>query len=134
MSIVQSIEDLTESFALMDDWEGRYGLLLDLGKNLPPLDDSYKTDTYLVRGCTSRVWLIPAVKDGLLTFIADSDAHLVRGLIALLSIIYNNKLVDEIAVIDIAAIFQKLGLEENLTPNRRNGFFSMVERLKSFAG
>ncbi len=130
---MQSIEDLTESFALLDDWEGRYGLLIDLGKELPPLDDSYKTDTYLVRGCTSRVWLVPAVKEGRLTFTADSDAHLVRGLIALLFIIYNNRPIAEVATVDIEDIFRKLGLAENLTPNRRNGFFAMVERIKSFS-
>ena len=132
MPIVQSIEDLTESFALMDDWEDRYALLIDVGRQLPEFPESEKIEANLVKGCVSRVWMLPRVTNGMFTFIADSDAHIVKGLVALLYVIYNGQSVEQISLIDIHAIFTRLGLDQNLSPNLRNGFFSMVEKIKSY--
>lgn len=125
------IDALKENFALFDDWEERYRYLIDLGRDLPKMDDSLKTDATLVRGCTSQVWLVPRIEDGVLHFQADSDAHIVRGLVALLMAAYNGQPVADIAAVDIEGIFREIGLDQHLSPSRRNGFFSMVERIKA---
>jgi len=129
----KDLTELKEDFALFDDWEERYRYLIDLGRTLPAMDEALKVDANLVRGCTSRVWLYDTIKDDQLTFIADSDAHIVRGLIALLMAAYNNKSLSEIAQIDIEGAFAEIGLDQHLSPSRRNGFFAMVERIKSRA-
>lgn len=126
-------QELIETFALMGDWEERYQLLIDLGKELEAMPEALKNEHTLVKGCTSRVWIIPKIENGKFDFIGDSDAHIVRGLVSILHIIYAGVDEDKIKDIDVAAIFSKLGLEEHLTPNRRNGFYSMVERIKSFS-
>ena len=87
----------------------------------------------IVRGCTSRVWLVPEIKDGKLFFQAVSDAHIVRGLVALLYAAYQGKYLTDIRTIDIENFFKTIGLDQNLSPNRRNGFYAMVERIKSLA-
>lgn len=125
--------DLVEDFALFDDWEERYRYLIDIGRNLPEMDEALKTDQTLVQGCTSRVWMHSGVTDGVFHFVADSDAHIVRGLIGLLMRVYQDKPVSEIASIDIEAAFKEIGLDQHLSPNRRNGFFSMVERIQALA-
>jgi cysteine desulfuration protein SufE len=123
-----------ESFSLFDDWEERYRYLIDIGRTLPIMDESLKNDQTLVRGCTSRVWLYPTISgEGVLTFVADSDAHIVRGLIALLHTAYNGVNVNEIAAVDVNSAFDEIGLSQNLSPNRRSGFFSMVERIRGLA-
>jgi len=127
------IQELAENFAVFDDWEGRYRYLIDLGRTLPAMDESLKTDEILVRGCTSRVWMLSNVKNGVFHFTADSDAHIVRGLIALLVTAYEGKPVSEIPKINIAEVFKQIGLEEHLSPSRRNGFYAMVERIKELA-
>lgn len=127
------INELIENFALFDDWEERYRYLIDLGRNLPKMDEALKTEENLVRGCTSRVWMQADVSDGKLHFIADSDAHIVRGLIGVLMAVYQDKKLEEIKEIDIEDAFKQIGLDQNLSPNRRNGFFSMVERIKLLA-
>jgi cysteine desulfuration protein SufE len=128
-----SIEELAENFALFDDWEGRYRYLIDLGRALPAMDEALKTDETLVRGCTSRVWMVAETSQGKFHFTADSDAHIVRGLVALLVAAYQDKPVKEIPGIDIEAIFKKIGLDQHLSPNRRSGFYAMVERIKTLA-
>ena len=133
MAIVQSITDLTESFALMDDWEDRYAVLIDLGRKLPQFPEGEKNERNLIKGCVSQVWMLPKVERGFFTFVADSDAHIVKGLVALLYVIYNNRPLDTLLDVDIAGIFAQLGLDQNLSPNRRNGFFAMVEKIRSFA-
>ncbi len=125
-----SIEEVVENFSLFDDWEDRYRYLIDLGRELPHMDEALKTDESLVRGCTSRVWLVPDVKDGVLTFEADSDAHIVRGLVAILFAAYQGRKLSEIASINIDVMFKKIGLDQHLSANRRSGFFAMVERIK----
>lgn len=130
-----TIDQLIENFALFDSWEDRYQYLIDLGKNLPPLPKELKTDEYKVRGCTSQVWFVPneeEIKKGMVSFDGESDAFIVSGLIEILKIIYNHKPVEEAKSIDVENIFKKLGLEGHLSPTRRNGFFSMVLKIKSW--
>ena len=127
----QTLDELIENFGLFSDWEERYRYLIDLGRSLPNLEDVYKVDEHLVRGCTSRVWLIPEVNNDVLSFKADSDAHIVRGLVAILDAAYNNKTFDEIRNTDIEEAFKSIGLDTHLSANRRSGFFAMVERIKT---
>lgn len=127
-----NIQDLAENFALFDNWEDRYRYLIDLGKELPPMPEELKTDDRLVKGCTSRVWMEPRVEGERFYFIADSDAHIVRGLIALLVAAYDGQALSDIGTIDIDVIFKEIGLDQHLSPNRRNGFFSMVDRIKQY--
>lgn len=132
-----TLSDITSDFAVLDDWEDRYRYLIELGRELPPLPDELRTDTNKVRGCASQVWLATQVRseggDPVLHFVADSDAHIVRGLIAILSAIYNNRPVDEVLAIEADPIFEKLGLKEHLTPQRSNGLASMVARVRADA-
>jgi cysteine desulfuration protein SufE len=128
-----TIEELADNFALFEDWEERYRYLIDLGRTLPNIDNTLKIDENLVRGCTSRVWMVARVDDGIFHFEADSDAHIVRGLIALLMAAYQDKAVKDFAKIDIAEIFKRIGLDQNLSPNRRSGFYAMVERIKKLS-
>ena len=120
-----------ENFELFDDWEERYRYLIDLGRALPKMNDDVKIEDNIVRGCTSQVWMTSRVENDRFYFEADSDAHIVRGLIALLMAAYQGKTLADIRQIDIEQIFQEIGLDQHLSPNRRNGFFAMVERIKS---
>lgn len=128
-----TLDDLIDNFALFDDWESRYTYVLDLAKQLPPFPEEAKTDKNKVEGCVSQVWMIPSHDGGKFSFIGDSDAHIVRGLIAILMIAYNDKTPQEVAAVDIEGSFEKLGLGSHLSPNRRNGFFAMVGRIKQEA-
>lgn len=130
---ITSLEDLVENFALFDDWEERYRYLIDLGRTLPAMDAAQKTDETLVKGCTSRVWMVADIQDNHFHFIADSDAHIVRGLIAILMAAYQDKALEDVQAIDIDEAFAEIGLDKHLSPNRRNGFFSMVERIKALS-
>jgi cysteine desulfuration protein SufE len=125
--------ELVEDFALFDDWEERYRYLIDLGRALPPMDEALKVENNLVRGCTSRVWLYSWIEDERFHFVADSDAHIVRGLVAILDKVFQGVALSEIAKIDIDGAFEEIGLNQHLSPNRRSGFFSMVERIRSAA-
>jgi cysteine desulfuration protein SufE len=127
------INEIKETFALLHDWEDRYAYLIDLGRKLPDYPDDARDDVHLVKGCTSNVWMILNVVDGVICIQADSDAHIVRGLIALVVATYNGQSVDDIATIDMHQIFIDLGLSQHLSPNRRNGFFAMVERVIALA-
>lgn len=129
----ENLQEMVENFSLFSDWEERYRYLIDLGRTLPEMDNALKTDENLVQGCTSRVWMVAGVKGGKFHFRADSDAHIVRGLIALLVVAYQDKPVAELTNIDVEGAFKKIGLDQNLSPNRRNGFFAMVERIKTLA-
>jgi cysteine desulfuration protein SufE len=134
MKNLPTLDDLKENFALFDDWEERYKYLIDLGKMLSPMEESLKTEGTLVKGCTSRVWMICKTgADGAFHFTADSDAHIVRGLIAVLLSAYEGKTAEQIRAIDIEAAFKEIGLDQHLSPNRRNGFFAMVERVKALS-
>ena len=129
----ETLEELVENFALFEDWEERYRYLIDLGRTLPAMEEGLKTDENLVQGCTSRVWMVHTIEDGKFNFTADSDAHIVRGLIAILDRAYHGQDVSDIGKIDIEGAFQKIGLDQNLSPNRRSGFFAMVEKIKSLS-
>ncbi len=131
-----TIEEVLEDFEYLEDWEERYQELIDLGKKVPRLDDAYKTEAYRVKGCVSQVWLVPRVAETLppvITFDADSDAHIVRGLVAVLLMVYSGKTPQEILDADIEHIFDRLDLASHLSPSRSNGFRSMVERIRSIA-
>lgn len=128
-----NIDELIENFSFFDSWEDKYQYVIDLGRTLEPLDNSLKTETWKVKGCQSQVWLVPEYKGKNIHFLGDSDAILVKGIIAVVLLIYNDKTPQEIKNIDINEIFVKLGLEENLTPSRRNGMMSMVAKIKEYA-
>ena len=127
------LEEIIESFSWLDDWEERYRYLIELGRKLPPLPESLRSEDYLVRGCTSRVWLICEEVEEEISFRGDSDAHIVKGLVALLLSATAGRSPDELCALDLTALFKELGLESHLSVSRRNGFFSMVEKMKSYA-
>jgi cysteine desulfuration protein SufE len=132
------IDEIIDNFALLDEWDDRYRYVIELGRELPSLPEAERTETNKVRGCTSQVWLVTHVKaDGaggpVLSFEGDSDAHIVRGLVAILFALYSGKAAKAILDIDAIAVFDKLGLRENLTPQRSNGLRSMVERIRADA-
>lgn len=128
---MQSLDQILETFSLFDDWEGRYSYLVDLGKTVPVMDESLKTSENEVRGCTSKVWMAWDIQNGVFHFEADSNAMIVKGLIGVLTGIYQDQPVSKIGNIDVEKIFSQLGLEQNLSPNRRSGFFSMVEKIRA---
>lgn len=128
-----SIEKLLRNFELLGDWTERYRYLVSLGKKLPPMDDALKTEATRVRGCQSQVWMVATTDDGTMSLVADSDGHIVRGLIALLMILYSGKTPEEILDIDAKEVFRQLGLDQHLSPSRANGLFSMVGRIRDFA-
>jgi cysteine desulfuration protein SufE len=129
------IAEIIDNFSVLDDWDDRYRYLIELGRELPPLAQAAHNDANKVQGCASQVWLDTSVRpngaDGpVLTFEGDSDAHIVRGLIAVLFATYSGRGAKEILATDAIALFEKLGLREHLTPQRSNGFRSMVERIR----
>ena len=128
-----TVEELIDNFSFLDGWEEKYQYVIDLGHKLEALDEKFKTDDWKVKGCQSQVWLVPQIRNGIFHFKGDSDAILVKGIISIVLLIYNDKTADEIKNIDVTKIFVKLGLEENLTPSRRNGMLSMVEKIKQYA-
>ena len=123
------IEELIENFSYLENWEDRYRYLIELGDQLPPFNQNDKTDKNKVDGCMSQVWFVHVEKDGKHFFNATSDAHIVRGLEAILLILINGKTTQEIQNINLIEIFKQLGLESHLSPTRRNGFYAMVERI-----
>jgi cysteine desulfuration protein SufE len=135
---IMTIDDIIENFSFLDDWDDRYRYVIELGRGLSPLPDAARSEANKVQGCASQVWLSTEVKpDGaagpVLSFVGDSDAHIVRGLIAILFAIYSDRSARDILATDAVAVFEKLGLREHLTPQRSNGFRSMVERIKADA-
>jgi len=128
-----AFEDLAETFEFLDDWEDRYRHVIDLGRAMPPLDDGFKVAALKVQGCASQVWLRPAVDDGRFDFQGDSDAMIVRGLIAVLHALYAGVPVAEVAAIDATAELGRLGLNDHLSAQRSNGLRAMVERIRDTA-
>jgi cysteine desulfuration protein SufE len=133
-----TIAEIMANFTLLEDWDDRYRYVIELGRSLPPLEERARNAANKVQGCASQVWLATEVKpDGaegpVLSFSGDSDAHIVRGLIAILFAIYSGKHAREILGTDAVALFDRMGLREHLTPQRSNGFRSMVQRIKSDA-
>jgi cysteine desulfuration protein SufE len=132
------IDDIIDNFSLLDEWDDRYRYLIELGRDLPPLAAEAHNEANKVRGCASQVWLDTSVRPNgaggpVLTFVGDSDAHIVRGLIAILFAMYSGRSAKDILATDAVALFEKMGLREHLTPQRSNGFRSMVDRIHSDA-
>ena len=131
------VERLVSLFEFLGDWEERYRQIIDLGKKLEPLDEACKTPQYKVHGCTSQVWMIAEFADQagekLMKIKADSDAHIVRGLIAILIMIFSNQTAAKVLELDPKPIFERLGLDKHLSPMRSNGLHSMVTRIKALA-
>ncbi|MEO1190741.1 MAG: SufE family protein [Pseudomonadota bacterium] len=128
--------EVQEAFELLPDWEERYRYVIELGRSLAPVSDAEKTATNKVDGCVSQVWLVseaPAGPEGALRFRADSDAHIVRGLLAILLRLYDGRSPREILEIDARAQLDSLDLEGHLSPSRTNGLFSMVKRIRALA-
>jgi cysteine desulfuration protein SufE len=133
-----TIDEIIDNFGLLDEWDDRYRYVIELGRTLPPLPEAAHNEANKVRGCASQVWLLTHIKpDGAagptLSFDGDSDAHIVRGLIAILLALYSGRGAREILAIDALEIFDRIGLRENLTPQRSNGLRSMVERIRAEA-
>lgn len=133
-----SVDSLIDDFSFLDQWEDRYRFVIELGQNLDPLSEADHSPATKVQGCVSQVWIVSRVDDGgdgqpRLYFRGDSDAHIVRGLIAILLEIYNGKTPEDILAIDPKAIFHQLGLDEHLSPQRSNGLYSMVNRIRADA-
>ena len=134
-----TLEQLYDDFEYLTDWEDRYRYVIELGRELEPLAESDRTDANKVRGCASQVWLVSHVEPGSdggpprLRFQGDSDAHIVRGLIAILFALYSGRSAEDIVEIDSKSALGRLGLEEHLSPQRSNGLAAMVERIRSDA-
>jgi cysteine desulfuration protein SufE len=132
-----SIDDIIENFSFLDDWDDRYRYLIELGRTLEPLPEAAHNEQNRVRGCASQVWIesSPAERDGrrVLVFRGDSDAHIVKGLVALTLALFSGREPQAILETDAAKVYADLGLSEHLTPQRSNGVRSMVERIKSDA-
>lgn len=129
-----TLDEIRENFAFLDDWEDRYRYVIELGRSLPPYPEAARTDENKVRGCASQVWIDTSVDraegEPRLSFVGDSDAHIVKGLIAILHATYSGKPASEILTTDPERIFEELQLREHLTPQRSNGLRSMVDRLR----
>lgn len=136
-SHTMTLEQIREDFELLDEWEDRYRYVIELGRKLPAFPEQLRTDANKVRGCASQVWLASHVRDGAapkrMTFEGDSDAHIVKGLIAILLALYQERTPQEILGIDTTAVFDELGLSEHLTQQRSNGLASMVQRIRADA-
>ncbi len=128
------IDEVVETFALLDDWDDRYRYLIDLGRSLEPMPEEAHSEDNRVLGCASRVWVETSVDrskgEPVLRFRGDSDAHIVRGLVALTLAFYSDRPARDILAADVLALFKQLGLSEHLTPQRSNGVRSMVERIR----
>ena len=132
MTIENLQENLIEDFSFFDDWTQKYEYMIELSKTLDKMDDSLKNDENLIKGCPSKVWLNADFKDGKINFIADSEAIITKGIIAILLMVFNNKTPDEIIKSDVSFI-EKIGLKEHLSPNRANGLYSMIKQIKFYA-
>jgi cysteine desulfuration protein SufE len=133
-----TIDEIIDNFSVLDEWDDRYRYVIELGRTLAPLDESTRNEHNKVQGCASQVWLATTIRPNgaagpILRFVGDSDAHIVRGLIAILFALYSDRPARDILATDALALFDKLGLREHLTPQRSNGLRSMVERIRADA-
>ena len=126
-------EELVDTFEFLDDWEDRYRHVIDMGKAMPPLEEALRVPATKVDGCASHVWLVPQINDGVFTFRGESDAMIVRGLIAVLRTLYNEQPVADVLAIDAGAELGRLGLNDHLSAQRSNGLRAMVERIRETA-
>ncbi|GGB77002.1 Fe-S metabolism protein SufE [Flavobacterium suaedae] len=132
MEIKAIQEEIVDEFAMFEEWDERYQYVIDLGKTLPLVDEQYKTDENIIKGCQSKVWLHGEEKDGKVVFTADSDAILTKGIIAILIRVFSNQSPEAILQADTAFI-DEIGLKEHLSPTRANGLVSMVKQIKMYA-
>lgn len=132
MTINQLQDQIIDEFSEVDDWMDRYSMIIDLGNTLPPIDEKYRTPAHLIEGCQSRVWLNAEERDGLVYFTADSDAIIVKGIIAMLIKVLNAHSAEEITDADLYFI-DRIGLAENLSPTRSNGLAAMLKQMKMYA-
>ena len=132
MTINEVQDNIIEEFSLFEDWMDKYNLLIDLGKELPVIDPKFKVKDFLIEGCQSKVWLHPDYDGKLITFTADSDAIITRGIVALLIKVLSNRTPEEIVSSDLYFI-EKIGLRQNLSPTRSNGLLAMVRQIKLYA-
>ena len=134
MRMTTTLDEVFEVFEMLDDWTERYRYLIELGEELPPMPDELKTTEHKVKGCMSQVWLVPEHRGETIHFLADSDAHIVRGLVTLVLLVFNDKTPDDIADVDVQAVLDRLGLDKHLSPGRSNGLHSMIKRIRALAG
>jgi len=132
MTIQEIQADIIEEFSMFDDWEERYQYMIDLGKTLPLIDDKYKNEDHIIKGCQSRVWVHAEMKNGKIEFTADSDAIITKGIIAILIRVFSNQIPKDIIEANTDFI-DKIGLKEHLSPTRANGLVSMIKQLKMYA-
>ncbi len=130
----ESFDEVEETFAFLDDWEDKYRYVIDLGKAMPPMDERLKSPLTKVEGCASQVWIAPRLEGGQLHFDGDSDALIVRGLIAVLRLLLSGRTPKEIAAEDVEGALARLGLDQHLSAQRSNGLRAMVARLRDLAG
>ncbi len=131
-----SIDDLIEAFELLSEWEDRYAYIGDLGEQLAGLGEEHKTERNLVHGCMTRVWIIGAPADGdspVIHYRADAEGPIIKGLVAILLLMFRNKTAEEVLATDADELIERLGLEEHLSPNRHVGMYAMVDKIKSIA-
>lgn len=129
----EKFEEIVETFEFLEDWEDRYREVIDMGKAMPALDDALKVPATKVEGCASQVWLHPVIEGDVFTFQGESDAMIVRGLIAILHALYSGLSVEAVAGVDAQAELARLGLHDHLSAQRSNGVRAMVERIRSVA-
>ena len=132
MTINEIQDTIIDEFSLFDDWMDKYNLLIDLGKELPVIDPKFKVKDFLIEGCQSKVWLHPEYDGKVITFTADSDAIITRGIVALLVNVLSNRSPEEILSAELYFI-EKIGLRQNLSPTRSNGLLSMIRQIKLYA-
>ncbi|MHA4741507.1 SufE family protein [Dyadobacter sp. MSC1_007] len=131
MTINQIQDELISDFELFDDWESKYEYIIDLGKQFPPLEEQYKTEDNIIKGCQSRVWLHAYMDDGLLKFEADSDAIIVRGLVSMLVKVLSGHTPEEVASADLY-FMERIGLHQHLAQTRSNGLAAMLKQMKAY--
>ncbi|SHI87705.1 Cysteine desulfuration protein SufE [Mesonia phycicola] len=133
MSNIKEIkEEIVDEFAMFDDWMQRYEYMIELGKSLPLIDEQYKNEDHIIKGCQSKVWVHADMKDGLVVFTADSDAIITKGIIAILIRVFSNQAPNTILETDTDFI-DEIGLKEHLSPTRANGLVSMIKQIKMYA-
>jgi cysteine desulfuration protein SufE len=132
MTINEIQDNIINEFSMFDDWMDKYNLLIDLGKELPVIDPKFKVKDFLIEGCQSRVWLHPEYNGNTISFKADSDAIITRGIVSLLIKVLSDRTPDEILAADLYFI-EKIGLRQNLSPTRSNGLLAMVRQIKLYA-
>lgn len=129
----EAFEEIAETFEFLDDWEDRYRHVIELGKAMPPMDDALKVPATKVDGCASQVWMVPMIEDGKFRFVGDSDAMIVRGLIAVVSALFSDLPLREVLKVDAATEMARLGLDQHLSSQRSNGLRAMLERIRLLA-